>query len=79
MCVPWNIVTGTIHKKSKVAFIKISKIFKSHNLKLDIKVRLLSCYVFSIYIMEWDPGHWSDTNETLSFWDVDYKNNHKAV
>ena len=35
-------------EKARGAYNNMSKLFRSHNLKLDIKVRLLRCYVFSI-------------------------------
>lgn len=35
-------------KKARVAFTKMSKVFKTHNLPLETKMRLLRCYVFSV-------------------------------
>lgn len=37
-------------EKARAAFIQMSKLFKSHNLTLEIKLRLLRCYVFSILL-----------------------------
>jgi hypothetical protein len=35
-------------EKARGAFNNMSRLFKSHNLDLNIKVRLLRCYVFSV-------------------------------
>jgi hypothetical protein len=35
-------------EKARSAFNNMAKLFKSHNLNLEIKVRLLRCYIFSI-------------------------------
>lgn len=37
-------------EKARAAFIQMSKLFKTHNLNLQLKLRLLRCYIFSILL-----------------------------
>lgn len=37
-------------EKARAAFIQMSKLFKTHNLNLKLKLRLLRCYIFSILL-----------------------------
>uniref|UniRef100_A0A8D8VWR7 Uncharacterized protein n=1 Tax=Cacopsylla melanoneura TaxID=428564 RepID=A0A8D8VWR7_9HEMI len=36
--------------KARAAFNQMSKLFKTHNLNIDFKIRLLRCYIFSILL-----------------------------
>ncbi|CAG9837704.1 unnamed protein product, partial [Diabrotica balteata] len=38
--------------KAKSAFFTMSSVFKSHNLTLKTKIRLLKCYVYSVLLYE---------------------------
>lgn len=37
-------------EKARTTFIQMSKLFKTHNLSLELKLRLLRCYVFSVLL-----------------------------
>ncbi|CAG9836785.1 unnamed protein product [Diabrotica balteata] len=37
-------------EKARSAFVRMNKIFKSHNLPLKTKIRLLRCYVFTVLL-----------------------------
>ena len=37
-------------EKARAAFNQMSKLFKTHNLRLELKIRLLRCYIFSVLL-----------------------------
>lgn len=49
-------------EKARSVFIKMSPLFKSHNLSLHMKLRLLRCYVFSVLL--YGVETWTLTKET---------------
>ena len=50
-------------EKARIAFVKFAKIFKSRDLPLTTKIRLLRCYVFSILL--YGVEAWTLTNATM--------------
>lgn len=50
-------------EKARAAFIKMNTLFKSHNLNMEIKLRLLRCYVFSILL--YGAETWTLKKETI--------------
>ncbi|KAL1447016.1 hypothetical protein WDU94_015647 [Cyamophila willieti] len=50
--------------KAKTAFLTMAKVFKSHNLTLETKIRLLKCYVYSVLL--YGVETWTLKGETIS-------------